>query len=153
MNFWDFFFREFAVQLFPDTRYLLRLIITRLFYAKREEGTRWHVTRGENAVDTRRDPSGFANLHLARRQMSAQPELSLYASCSAPSRSCISLSLTWFCSEIALLFYSNSISWNNKARDLYSAKENHVGPSIFRALRGDSKLMQREVSGDFDNWQ
>lgn len=151
---WDFFFRESAVQLFPDRRYFYySLLLTRPFYAKREEGTRWHVTRGEDAVVPRRNPSGFANLHLTRRQMSAQPELSLYASRSAPSRSCISLSLPWFRSEIALLFYSNSISWNNKARDPYSAKENHDGPSIFRALRGDSKLMQREVSDDFDNWQ
>lgn len=71
---------EFSVQLFPNTRYLLLgLLLRRLLYAKREEGTR-HETRRENAVLPRRDPSGPVNLHLARRQMSAQPELSLYAS-------------------------------------------------------------------------
>lgn len=78
------------LQLFPNTRYLLLgLLLRRLLYAKREEGTRRDETRGEerrgeNAVVPRRNPSGPVNLHLARRQMSAQPELSLYASRYAP---------------------------------------------------------------------
>lgn len=71
---------EFAVQFFSNTCYLLHgLLLRRLLYAKREEEAR-HETRGENAVVPGRDPSDPVNLHLARRQMSAQPELSLYAS-------------------------------------------------------------------------
>lgn len=142
------------LQLFPNTRYLLLgLLLRRLLYAKREEGTRRHETKGENVVVPRRDPSGPVNLHLARRQMSAQPELSLYASRYTPLL--LPSPFRSLDSARRLLSFFIQIPSRGiiKRPSPYSAKENHIGPSIFRASRGDSKLMQREVSGDFDNWR
>jgi len=100
-----------------------------------------------NATLRRVVPVLSANLHLARRQMSAQPELpplcksqpGFYGGLPPPSAP-----------RPALLFYSNFISRNNKERPSSSSRREST-LDIRRAEWGDSGSVQGEASGDFDN--
>lgn len=99
--------------------------------------------------ETGRSGPLIANLHVARRQMSAQPELPLYASRPTPVFFFYVFHPLPLHARAALLFYSNFISRNNKARETLVAER--ITSTLDTRPRGDSRLIQREVSGDFDN--